>query len=31
LSTPANAVHLAASIADAEAGRFIAHDLEEPS
>ena len=31
LSTPANAAHLAASMADAEAGRFVAHDLAEPS
>jgi antitoxin YefM len=31
LSTPANAAHLAASVADAEAGRFVAHDLAEPS
>jgi len=31
LSTPANAAHLAASIADGEAVRFIAYDLEELS
>ncbi len=31
LSTPANAAICAASVADAEAGRFVAHDLAEPS
>lgn len=30
LSTPANAQHLAQSIAEAETGRYVGHDLIDP-